>query len=46
MKSKPTKEEEAFTKALASVLSADPKKIRDKVAQAKKREAFSAYGTQ
>jgi hypothetical protein len=24
-----------FTKALASVLSADPKKIRDKIAQAK-----------
>jgi hypothetical protein len=26
---------EKFTKALASVLSADPKKIRDKIAQAK-----------
>jgi hypothetical protein len=28
-------ESEKFTKALASVLSADPKKIRDKIAQAK-----------
>jgi hypothetical protein len=28
-------EDEKFTKALASVLFADPKKIRDKIAQAK-----------
>jgi hypothetical protein len=28
-------EHDKFTKALASVLSADPKKIRDKIAQAK-----------
>jgi hypothetical protein len=37
MKTKPSpaSENERFTKALASVLSADPKKIRDKEAQAK-----------
>jgi hypothetical protein len=32
---KPSPQQEKFTKALASVLSADPKKIRDKIAQAK-----------
>jgi hypothetical protein len=32
---KPPKEKDKFTKALASVLSVDPKKIRDKIAQAK-----------
>jgi hypothetical protein len=31
----PNPEQAKFTKALASVLSADPKKIRDKIAQAK-----------
>jgi hypothetical protein len=34
-KPKPNPQHEKFTKALASVLSADPKKIRDKEAQAK-----------
>jgi hypothetical protein len=34
-KSTSSKEGETFRKALASVLSADPKKIRDKQAQAK-----------
>jgi hypothetical protein len=33
--SRSSSETEKFTKALASVLSADPKKIRDKIAQAK-----------
>jgi hypothetical protein len=31
----PSSKQEKFEKALASVLSADPKKIRDKIAQAK-----------
>jgi hypothetical protein len=31
----PGKKDNKFTKALASVLSADPKKIQDKLAQAK-----------
>jgi hypothetical protein len=35
MKPKSNSKSERFTKALASVLSADPKKIRDKEAQAK-----------
>jgi hypothetical protein len=34
-KPKPNPQHEKFTKALASVLSADPKKIQDKLAQAK-----------
>jgi hypothetical protein len=32
---KPGMQQEKFTKALASVLSADPKKIREKIAEAK-----------
>lgn len=32
---KKTSTEDRFAKALSSVLSADPKKIRDKIAQAK-----------
>jgi hypothetical protein len=31
----PPKQDDKFKKALASVLSADPKKIQDKIAQAK-----------
>lgn len=35
MKQRPHNAEDKFTKALASVLSVDPKKIQDKLAQAK-----------